>query len=73
MGRHPDTASRGSVMATWVPKKGDRVTWRDHPGFISADYWAHRDRFTVQFDDGSESDFGAEALQPARASVSGDQ
>jgi hypothetical protein len=50
---------------TWRPKKGDRVTWRGQPGVIDDDYWAHRDRYTVRFNDGSESDFGAESLRLA--------
>lgn len=48
---------------SWQPKKGDRVTWRGQPGVIEDDYWSHRDRFTVRFDDGSESNFGAACLR----------
>lgn len=47
----------------WQPKVGDRVMWRDQPGTIMDDYWWSRDRYTVRFDDGSESDFGAAALR----------
>ncbi|MFS0771086.1 hypothetical protein [Sphingomonas sp. 1P08PE] len=50
-------------MSFWMPKVGDRVQWRNLLGTISDTYWAHRDRFTVQFDDGSESDFGCESLR----------
>lgn len=55
----------------YQPKKGDRVQWRGQAGTIDDDYWRHRDRFTVRFDDGSESDFGAEALSPLVATPTG--
>lgn len=45
------------------PKKGDRVSWRGRLGRVSDDYWSHRDRYTVKFDDGSENDFGAASLR----------
>lgn len=44
------------------PKKGDRVQTRFGKGVCADDYWRDRDRFTVQYDDGSESDHGSEAI-----------
>lgn len=51
------------MASEWSPKKGDRVTWRGLSGVVDDDYWAYRDRYTVRFDDGSESDFSAESLR----------
>jgi hypothetical protein len=42
--------------------KGDRVQTRFGRGTISDDYWAHRDRYTVNYDDGSESDHCADSI-----------
>jgi len=48
----------------YTPKKGDRVTWRDHAGTVIDDYWRDRDRYTVLLDgDEVPLDFGAEALK----------
>lgn len=51
-------------MSAYQPKKGDRVQWRERDGTVADDYWSDRDRYTVRFDDGSESDHGAYALKP---------
>lgn len=48
----------------WRPRKGDRVQWRGKAGTVTDDYWSHRDRFSVLFDDSiMPLDFGAEALR----------
>lgn len=48
--------------------QGDRVRWRQQEGVVSDDYWWWKDRYTVDFIDGSDSDFSADVLQllPAR-------
>ena len=56
----PPLRSGISVMSR--PKKGDRVQTRFGKGTISDDYWRDRDRYTVNYDDGSESDHGAESI-----------
>ncbi len=44
------------------PKKGDRVQTRFGKGTCTDDYWRDRDRFTISYDDGSESDHCAESI-----------
>jgi len=43
-------------------RTGDRVRTKFGAGRISDAYWAHRDRYTVQYDDGSKSDHGIESI-----------
>lgn len=52
-----------TIESAPIPRKGDRVTTKFGSGYISDDYWAYRDRFTVQYDDGSESDHDAECIR----------
>lgn len=47
--------------------KGDRVQTQFGKGTISDDYWRDRDRYTVNYDDGSESDHCASAITKLHA------